>query len=311
MNAHDDEEPKPMTRKNLRSNALLAVSLAWILSGCAPNQTDPSSTQSEDPGDAAIGEARDLAELAALAIGPQRSPEHIARNPERHPVETLQFFGLERDMTVLEILPGGLWYGEIISPYVREEGQYIAAGYDTSRPDAPAYQVRLQEAMETRFESQPETFGGARIATLSPPDAVDLGEPGSVDAVLTFRNMHGWVRDGVESQVLSAFYEVLRPGGVLGIVQHRAGPLSDPDPEAFIGYLAEERVIAMVEAAGFVLEATSEINANPRDTADHPRGVWTLPPSLRLGEQDRERYEAIGESDRMTLRFRKPESGED
>jgi predicted methyltransferase len=248
--------------------------------------------------------ALDRAALAALVIGPQRSPEHIARNAARHPLATLEFFGLERDMTVLEALPGGLWYGEIIAPYVREKGQYIAASYDVTLPDRPDYQLRLHEAMVERFESEPETFGGARIAKLSAPESVDLGPPRSVDMVLTFRNMHGWVRDGVEDEVLAAFYEVLKPGGVLGIVQHRAGPRSDP--EKFIGYLPEERVIAMAEAAGFELEARSEINANPRDTADYPGGVWTLPPSLRLGDEDRERYEAIGESDRMTLRFRKP-----
>jgi len=285
--------------------ALLALSAG--LAACTMGSGAPSdaSGTAEDPATSPeLSKALDRAALAALVIGPQRSPEHIARNAARHPLATLEFFGLQRDMTVLEALPGGLWYGEIIAPYVREEGQYIAGSYDITLPDRPDYQVRLHEAMAARFESEPEIFGGARIAKLSPPDSVDLGPPRSVDRVLTFRNMHGWVRDGVADEVLDAFFAVLKPGGVLGVVQHRAGPRSDP--EKFIGYLPEDRVIAMAEAAGFELEARSEINANPRDTADHPGGVWTLPPSLRFGDEDREKYEAIGESDRMTLRFRKP-----
>lgn len=286
----------------------IAATLVLAIAACAPgpNASSSDAGAADDPADSPeLSAALDRAALAALVIGPQRSPAHIARNTARHPLATLEFFGLERDMTVLEALPGGLWYGEIIAPYVREEGQYIAASYDVTLPGRPDYQARLHEAMVARFAAEPETFGDAQIATLSPPQSVDLGPPGSVDMVLTFRNTHGWVRDGVEDEVLAAFYEVLKPGGVLGIVQHRAGPRSDP--EAFIGYLPEDRVIAAAEAAGFELEARSEINANPRDTADHPKGVWTLPPSLRLGEEDRERYEAIGESDRMTLRFRKPE----
>lgn len=294
--------------RTLLSIALLALSAGLAACTMGPSASSDASGGRENPAiSPELSPALDRAALAALVIGPQRSPEHIARNAARHPLATLEFFGLERDMTVLEALPGGLWYAEIISPYVREEGQYIAASYDITLPDRPDYQIRLHEAMVARFESEPRTFGGARIAKLSPPDSVDLGPPGSVDLVLTFRNMHGWVRDGVEDEVLSAFYEVLKPGGVLGIVQHRAGPRSDP--EKFIGYLPEDRVIAMAEAAGFELEARSEINANPKDPADHPGGVWTLPPSLRLGDEDRERYEAIGESDRMTLRFRKPRDG--
>jgi predicted methyltransferase len=274
-----------------RIGRLLIVSLSLAL-GLACTTPSSTSTSSEA--------------LKAASVGPHRSPQNIARNKYRHPVETLEFFGLEEDMTVLEALPGGLWYGEIIAPFVRDQGEYIAAVYDVSLPGRPDYQIRQVEVMETRFAGEPEVFGTPRVATLSPPDSIDLGEPGSVDIVLTFRNLHGWVRDGVEDEVLAAFFEVLKPGGVLGIVQHRAGPRSDPDPDAFIGYLAEDRVISMAEAAGFVLEARSEINANPDDTADHPRGVWTLPPSFALGEKDRAKYAAIGESDRMTLRFRKP-----
>ena len=271
----------------IRISALICLSLVVA---CAAPKPDPGAAEA----------------IAAAAVGAHRSPENVARNASRNPVETLVFFGLEEDMTVLEALPGGLWYGEIVAPVVRERGAYIAATYDASLPDQAAYRTRQTEAMKERFAAEPEIFGDARIATLTAPESIDLGEPGTVDMVLTFRNLHGWVRAGATEEVLAAFYEVLKPGGVLGVVQHRAGPRSNPDPEAFIGYLDQDRVIEMVEAAGFELEASSEINANPRDTADYPKGVWTLPPTLMLGEEDRARYVSIGESDRMTLRFRKP-----
>jgi len=244
--------------------------------------------------------------LAEASTGAHRSEKNVARNAYRHPVETLTFFGIEEDMKVIEILPGGMWYSEVIAPVLRERGRYIAAGIDASREGAPDYQVKGQKRMEQRFEAEAEVFGDVEIVVLSPSDASALGDPGSVDMVLTFRNMHGWIRAGVAEQAVAAFYEVLKPGGVLGVVQHRAGPKSNPDPKAFIGYLPEERVIELVQGAGFELEARSEINANPKDTADYPKGVWTLPPSLMLGDEDSEKYLAIGESDRMTLRFRKP-----
>ena len=252
---------------------------------------------------------RDIAEsIRASANGPHRSDQNIARNTYRHPVETLTFFGLEEDMTVIEALPGGLWYTEILAPVLRDRGHYIAASYDISLPDQPEYRRRGHERMLVRFAHEPEVFGEVGIALLSAPDSIDLGPPSSADMVLTFRSTHGWIRDGAAEEVYSAFFDVLKPGGVLGVVQHRAGPATDTAPGAFNGYVPEERVIALATDAGFVLEARSEINANPKDTADHPSGVWTLPPTLRRGEEDRDRYLAIGESDRMTLRFRKPAS---
>jgi predicted methyltransferase len=145
-----------------------------------------------------------------------------------------------------------------------------------------------------------------RTATFEPPTAIDLGPDGSADLVLTFRNTHGWVRDGVAESVFGAAFRVLKPGGILGVTQHRAREGADPVESAKTGYVPEAHVVALAEAAGFELEERSEINANAKDTKDYPEGVWTLPPTLRLGEQDRERYLAIGESDRMTLRFRKP-----
>ncbi len=240
--------------------------------------------------------------LTEAANGQHRSAKNIARNDYRHPEETLQFFGIKSDMTVIEITPGGLWYSEILAPALMNSGQYVAAGYDTSIDGTPTYRTKQQEAMETRFKGDPAVYGNVKIAKFSPPESIDLGEASSADMVVTFRNSHGWIRDGVDTLAYQAFYDVLIPGGILGVVQHR-GPAS---AAGFTGYVTEAQIISVAEKAGFVLEAKSEINANAKDTKDYPKGVWTLPPSLRLGDVEREKYIAIGESDRMTLRFRKP-----
>ncbi len=245
------------------------------------------------------------AKIASAAIGAHRSAKNIARNAYRHPVETLRFFGLRDDMTVIEALPGGaLWYAEILAPVLREKGEYIAADYDPSLPDQPEYRTRGHQKMLERFAHERDVFGEPKVAKLTAPDSIDLGPPESVDMVLTFRSTHGWLASDAAESVYAAFFEVLEPGGILGVVQHRAGPATDTSK--FTGYVPEETVIALATGAGFVLEARSEINANPNDTADYEGGVWTLPPSLRKGEVEREKYLAIGESDRMTLRFRKP-----
>ncbi|MDY0007895.1 MAG: methyltransferase [Spongiibacteraceae bacterium] len=245
--------------------------------------------------------------LEDAATSTQRSEANRARNVYRHPVETLTFFGLKPDMTVLEIHPGNLWYTEVLGPVLKADGQLIVAGYDSALPGQPAYTYKLQEAMEQRLADDTALFGDVSVVKLSPPDSIALGEPGSVDMVLTFRSLHGWTQAGVTDQILRAFFTVLKPGGTLGVVQHRTVPEAIADPAAFTGYLTEQQVVDAATAAGFVLEAKSEINANPRDIRQHPAGVWTLPPTLRLGEVDRDKYLAIGESDRMTLRFRKPE----
>jgi predicted methyltransferase len=272
---------------------------------CASALACTSSSPSKTPADStAAAVAATSTKVAAASIGPFRSPEHIARNAYRHPVETLAFFGLEDDMTVIEALPGELWYTEILAPVLRDNGKLIAASFDLRAPGIVDYQKNAHALLLDRIAREPGVFGKVGIATLSPPDGIDLGPAGSADMVLTFRSTHGWINGGVADQIYKAFFDVLKPGGVLGIEQHRAGPKTNR--EAFSGYVPEETVIAIAEKAGFVLEARSEINANPKDSADHSAGVWTLPPSLRLGEQDREKYLAIGESDRMTLRFRKP-----
>ena len=276
---------------------LLATSLACT--SHPPQSTPAVATPSISAAVAATEK-----EVAAASVAPDRSPEHIARNVYRHPAETLAFFGLEDDMTVIEALPGELWYTEILAPVLRDKGKLIAAGFDLNAKGIVDYQKKAQELLVGRIANEPAIFGKVGIATLSPPDGIDLGAPGSADMVVTFRSTHGWINGGVADPIYKAFFDVLKSGGVLGIEQHRAGPKTNR--EAFSGYVPEETVIAIAEKAGFVLEARSEINANPKDTADHAAGVWTLPPTLRLADQDREKYLAIGESDRMTLRFRKP-----
>lgn len=243
------------------------------------------------------------AAIAKAAIGSHRSAENIARNAYRHPVETLSFFGLRQDMTVIEILPGGLWYTEILAPVVAEQGQYIAAGYDIDLPDQPAYRKRGHDQMVERFKNEAAVFGNAKMAKITAPTSIDLGEDGSADMVLTFRSNHGWIRDGGAEAAYAAFFDVLKPGGVLGVVQHRAGEATDT--AKFNGYVPTEKVVALAVAAGFELEASSEVNANSKDMANYEGGVWTLPPSLRNGDEGAAEYLAIGESDRMTLRFRK------
>jgi len=247
--------------------------------------------------------------LAAAVAGEWRSPANVARDPHRNPAATLSFFGVQPGMTVVEVSPGGGWYTEILAPWLRGQGRLVAAVNDPARAAnerAAAFFTRQNQALRERFTAQPALFDQVRIIEVDPAAPV-YGEPGSADAVLTFRNLHGWMRNGQADEQMAAFFAVLRPGGLLGIEQHRA--LADVPVEEIDGYVSEAQVIALAEAAGFVLEARSEINANPRDDRDHPNGVWTLPPTLNVPEgEDPAVYRAIGESDRMTLRFRKPKA---
>ena len=246
------------------------------------------------------------AAISAASTGKHRSADNITRNHYRHPIETLVFFGLTQDMTVLEIHPGALWYTEILAPVLKANGQLIVAGHDISIEDQPAYRYRQQASMVERLAKEATVFGDVKIASFTPPRSIGLGEPASVDMVLTFRNFHGWIRDGVAATNMQAFYQVLKPGGVLGVVQHRTDMPELLASGKISGYVSETKMIELAEGAGFVLEARSDINANPNDKHEHPEGVWTLPPTLRLGEKNRQSYIEIGESDRMTLRFRKP-----
>ncbi len=241
--------------------------------------------------------------------GAHRNARNVARDQYRHPKETLMFFGLEADMTVVEIWPSGGWYAEILAPVLRDSGKYYAAGYDVNAPDQPAYRARTQVAFEAKLAAHPEVYDQVVMSKLSLPGSRDIAPAESADLVLTFRNTHSFLRTDQAAEMFSIFYAALKPGGTLGVVQHRARPGTTLEDMKRTGYVTEEAVIRLAKDAGFVLSGRSEINANPLDTTAHPEGVWTLPPSLRLGDTDRDKYLAIGESDRMTLRFIKPGPG--
>ena len=243
-------------------------------------------------------------DLAAVIAGEHRSAENRARDVWRHPAETLEFFGVRPDMTVVELWPGAGWYTEILAPHLRENGLLYTAHFP--RESEQEYYRRGRAAFEARLAAHPDLYDRVKVTELAPPAGLEIAPAGSADAVLTFRNLHNWYGQGADVAVLKAAYTALKPGGVLGVVEHRASAGATPEQMKKSGYLSEEAVIAAARAAGFELEESSEINANPRDTHDHPKGVWTLPPTLALGDTDRARYLAIGESDRMTLRFRKP-----
>jgi predicted methyltransferase len=238
--------------------------------------------------------------LADIVVGDHRPADWIERNDARNPAETLSFFGLRPDMTVIELSPGGGWYTSVIAPYLKDDGQYVAAHWDMEQDDLPEYAVRGFAAFTERFGDS-SVYGDIEIIPFNPPSKSQLGEANSADMVLSFRNVHGWTRDGLLDDMFESAHAVLKRGGVLGIVGHRLP--GDREGEGTPGYLKRSFIVGMAESHGFRLAEASEINANPADTADHPSGVWSLPPSLRDGEETAEKYLAIGESDRFTLKF--------
>jgi len=278
---------------------LLAAMLPSLLVACATSPSGHPATGMSAQGASAVA-------LDRAVAGSWRSPENTRRDQYRHPRETLAFFGVEPHHTVIEITPGGGWYAEILAPYLRDSGQYVAAVVDPAAVPAGAgrdYQLKNKTGLEARFAAAPAQFDRARIVGYDPARP-SFGAPASADVVLTFRNVHNWRASGKAEGMFRGFFTVLKPGGTLGVVEHRAARDVPADDKS--GYVGQSQVIGMAKAAGFVLEAQSEINANPRDSKDHPNGVWTLPPVNRHDASGEPKYEAIGESDRMTLRFRKP-----
>jgi len=253
--------------------------------------------------------------LKAVVSGTWRTPENIARDEWRKPAQALSFWGLKPGMTILELSPGGGWWTEILAPYARmTKGRYIATAADLDNPDLSDRARRSREAFEQRF-SDPGLYGKVEYVNFG-PRSKGLGAPGSVDFILNGRNIHNWMGAGILDKVLAESFAVLKPGGILAIEEHRNAPEATQDPKAASGYVTEAYVIAAAERAGFKLDARSELLANPKDDRDHPFGVWTLPPVRRTAPPgqpadptfDRAPYDAVGESDRMTLRFVKPAS---
>jgi predicted methyltransferase len=278
----------------LRARPLLLAAGVIVLCGgvllfiaCAARSTRQSTAQA----------------LTTILAGDQRSNENRARDVYRHPKETLLFFGIRPEMSVLEVWPEPGWYTEVIAPLLREKGKYYA-GVIAPDPSSKYITERLA-SYRAKLASRADLYDRVVVVTF-PNDGGDAVPPGSVDMVVTFRNLHNWMARGTAASALASAYRALKPGGVLGVVEHRGNPAVPQDAEAKSGYVNEDYAVRMIEAHGFRLVAKSEVNANPKDTKDYEQGVWTLPPTYRLGEKDHDKYAAIGESDRFTLRFVKP-----
>lgn len=287
--------------KNVMTSRTCCLVLAASLLAAPAWAVTPAATPAQAP--VQVSDA-----IATAVKAGTRDPANVARDRYRHPAETLSFFAVQPGSTVIEVTPGGGWYSEILAPLLRGKGHYIAAVVD---PGAVAegrgrdYQQRSRAGLEQKFAAAPAQFDKATVVAYDPARPV-FGPAGSADVVLTFRNVHNWRKAGQAEGMFKGFFEVLKPGGVLGVVEHRAS--ADVPADDGTGYVGQQQVIAMARAAGFQLQASSEINANARDTKDHPNGVWTLPPSNQHEKTDAAKYQAIGESDRMTLRFVKPKA---
>jgi predicted methyltransferase len=266
----------------------LALSRRWLLTAI------PALTLSQH------AQAASGVTLAWAIANPARSAKNIARDRYRHPAQALEFFGLRPTASVLEIEPGGGYWTEILGPYLNAHGTYRVAIPPTDvKREAEANSAYLQ-----KLAGNPAAYGRVIVTGFS--DTAPLAPAGSLDLVLSFRNLHDWMADGTAAQKLAAIYAALKPGGVFGIEDHRGLTSQPQDPRAKSGYVREDYAISLIDHTGFRLAGRSPIGDNPRDTKNYPKGVWTLPPSLAMGAKDRAKYLAIGESDRWTLKFVKP-----
>jgi predicted methyltransferase len=296
------------------TKSVLAASLALLLAACGGSQPPADNTiaakpeakpadQPASPPPPQSAQQPMSDKLSTVLAGAWRSDANKARDPYRHPKETLEFFGVKPGMHLVEITPGGGWYAEILAPLMKGDGSYTAAIVTPKKKEGEDAQD--MDALSKKFAADPAEYGDAKVVQFD-PKAPSFGAPGSADIVLTFRNVHNFVMGDIQAGMFKAFFDVLKPGGVLGVVDHRAAAGADLEKIKKSGYLPEDYVIKLATDAGFKLDAKSEVNANGKDTKDHEEGVWTLPPTLALKDKDREKYLAIGESDRMTLRFVKP-----
>lgn len=250
---------------------------------------------------AAAAQTAAAPDYAAALAGAHRSDANRARDAYRNPAETLAFFGLKPGMTVVEVSPGGGWYTEVLAPLLADGRLYAAH----NNPEASERAAQSVERFRAKLASSP-VYRTVEITSFGKDHYDRLAPAGSADMVLTFRNVHNWYMNGFGVDAFKAFHTALKPGGVLGIVEHRLPEDRPDDAMQSSGYMKRSTVIALAEAAGFKFAGESDVNANPKDTADYPKGVWTLPPNFAEGDDDRARYAAIGESDRMTLKFTKP-----
>ena len=297
--------------------ALLAASV--LLAACGKESADQTATtapaakpaaapdQPANPAPPTKATDATAAKLDTILAGSWRSDKNKARDQYRHPKETLVFFGVRPSDTLIEITPGGGWYTEILAPLMKGSGHYVAAVGKPKNPEGEA--ARDQSGLQKKFADDAAQYGEAKVVEFD-GQAPSFGPPNSADVVVTFRNVHNWVGAGTAPQMFKAFYDVLKPNGVLGIEDHRAADGANVDETKEKGYLPTDYVIKLATDAGFRLKDKSEINANPKDTKDYEKGVWTLPPTFELGEKDHDKYAAIGESDRMTLKFVKPAGDE-
>ena len=237
--------------------------------------------------------AKDAA-LAKAVANEHRSPALVERDKSRHPQEVLEFAGIKPTMTVVEVSPGGGYWTEILGPYLKDKGTYYTA-----------LSARAMENWNKKLADKQAHWGDVKVTEFG-KDKYDIAPAGSADLVITSRNVHNWMGQGFSEEAFGAFYKALKPGGILSVEEHRAPADQPQDPKAANGYVREDHTIALAEKAGFKLVSRSEALANPKDTKDWPKGVWTLPPTLQLGEQDRAKYQAIGEADNFLIKFQKP-----
>lgn len=247
----------------------------------------------------------DAGKMEKVLAGSHRLEKNMDRDKYRHPKGTIEFYEVDPSHSVVEIWPGGSgWYTEVLAPYLQGSGKLYAAHF-SAESHIGYYQKSLTK-FKAKLDRHPETYQAVEITVLEPPKHTLIAPQASADRVLTFRNVHNWLKAGTEQQVFQSMFDALKPGGILGVVEHRAKPGTTIEEMIKSGYVTEEKVIKLAVMAGFTLMSKSDMNANPKDSSVHPKGVWTLPPSLRLGDTERERYLGIGESDRMTLKFVKP-----
>lgn len=288
---------------------LMGIMCAVSLSGALPAfaQTAETSSVSLSTTQAPVLNFEDTAAIRDAVGSSSRSISNIMRDAHRNPQHTLEFFGIRKNHTVVEIWPGEGWYTEILAPLLREEGKLIAAHFpEDSSVD---FFVETREDYERMLSRRANVYDAVEMATLDSDPANPIAEPRTADRVVTFRNVHNWLAAGMDETrtVFAKMYDVLKPGGMLGLVEHRARPDVDLEEMIQTGYVSEQLVLDLALEAGFELVSRSAINQNPQDMRNHPEGVWSLPPTLREGRENRIHYMGIGESDRMTLLFVKPD----